>query len=109
MAKFITLKMIVRETPAQFSEPTEGVGEDDAIEEQGAEPTLVRSGEVEWKPLTLEVDAIRTFYPRKGGKPGTRIVMKQGGVAYIVANDHDEIAHAVDAVNLAPSPAAVPD
>lgn len=98
MTKFITLKMIVRETPAQYSEPDETAGEDDGIEEQGGEqPRLLNPGETEWKPLTLEIDAIRTFYPRKNNKPGTRIVMKQGGVAYIVANTHDEIARAVDA------------
>ena len=42
------------------------------------------------KPMTIAVDCIRTFAPRKQGMPGSRIVLKDG-TSYAVVEDHDEL------------------
>lgn len=96
MAKFITLKQITEEVRAPEQEPldeAELTGEDDGVgsDTQSASAQLGRSGErTDWKPNTINVDAIRNFYPRKGGRPGSRLMMKTG-VAYVVLDTHDEI------------------
>jgi len=95
MTKFITLKQITNE-PAPFAErddDTEG-GEDDGLAPAAAQ--LRAPAEVEWKPNTVNVDAIRNYYPRKGGRVGCRVMMKTG-VAYIVADEHDEITAKINA------------
>lgn len=95
MAKFITLKQITEEVNAPEREPLDDAevgGEDDGIQEvQSAEARFGRSGShIDWKPNTVNVDAIRNFYPRKGGREGSRVMMKSG-VAYVVLDTHDEI------------------
>lgn len=106
MSKFITLSMIVQESisrgrpapqvPVQSHEPS---GEDDGIDNE-PEQTETQTAEVvsiapqhvvvEQKPVTIGVDSIRNFYPRKDNVPGTRVVLKSG-VAYIVVESHDEV------------------
>jgi hypothetical protein len=108
MAKFITLKQIISE-PRPFAEPQTGShveeeGEDDGLEQspsasdvQSAQARLGHQGAViDWKPNTMSVDAIRNFYPRKGGAPGSRVVMKTG-TAYIVVEEHAEILALIQA------------
>lgn len=118
MAKFITLKQIIEEADAQdvtrrtsrpFPESLDGDdegGEDDGLAPEMAElpspnvqyanadnrnPTAPFQA---WKPNTMQVDAIRNWYPRKGGRSGCRVLMKTGA-AYIVVESHDEILELV--------------
>lgn len=42
------------------------------------------------KPMTIAVRSIKTFSPRKQGRPGTRIVL-EGGASYACVEDHDTI------------------
>jgi len=91
MTKFITLKQITNEpAPVEMDrDDIEDGGEDDGLAPASASmPTS--APEIEWKPNTINVDAIRNWYPRKGGRVGCRVIMKTS-VAYIVANEHDEI------------------
>lgn len=101
--KFITLSMIVRENIIRpdynrvDTDPS-GDGEDDGlVEAGGATPQTAeivsigpRHEILEVQPLTLQVEQIRSFYPRKNAAPGTRIVLKSG-TAYIVKQTHDEV------------------
>jgi hypothetical protein len=50
--------------------------------------------EPEWRTMTMAVEAIRNFYPRREGRPGTRI-MTTSGVAYVVADEYDDVRSAV--------------
>jgi hypothetical protein len=98
MAKFVTLKQIMEDLnpPHRDPEPTDTdleTGEDDGL----TQPADARSGrlvrsetDIDWKPNTISVDAIRNFYPRKGGRTGCRVMMKTG-VAYVVLDTHEEI------------------
>lgn len=120
MNKFITLKQIIEEADAEDvtrrttrpfpegrDEDDEG-GEDDGLPPEVTElpapnvqyanagnrnPTAPFQA---WKHNTMQVDAIRNFYPRKGGKPGCRVLMKTGA-AYIVVETHDEILALINA------------
>lgn len=96
-AKFITLKWVQNErhdNRAAAIDP-DMEGEDDGIDLQSASATEGRSGDrVEWKPVTLSVDAIRNFYPRAGGREGCRVLLKSGA-AYPVLNTHEEIVAAL--------------
>lgn len=107
MAKFITVKMITDEVPPPEAEDARAgavqeEGEDDGMERdvQSASASLGRSGaRTDWKPNTISVDAIRNWYPRKGGRPGCRLIMKTG-TAYIVVDEHEEILELIrNAVN----------
>lgn len=42
------------------------------------------------KPMTIAVDTIRTFAPRTKGRPGSRIVLKDG-TSYPCVEDHDTL------------------
>lgn len=44
-----------------------------------------------WLPISINPEAVRNFYPRKNGQPGTRILMTDG-TAYVVANEYEEVA-----------------
>lgn len=103
MTKFITLKLITEEVnPLPLAdvrdEHPDVEGEDDGVETtpferhaQSASATMGRQGErIDWKPNTINVDAVRNFYPRRGGRFGCRVLMKTG-VAYVVLDTHDEI------------------
>lgn len=94
--KFITLKQIMDEVrPSRNLEDhineVHG-GEDDGLEDDAHSNVTSITDQVSpgWKPNTMSVDAIRNFYPRKGGQPGCRVVMKTG-VAYAVLDDHADI------------------
>lgn len=108
MAKFITLKQITEELETEtagrpFQEVTDDgeiEGEDDGIRQVqsasavgGVRPSGDHQG---WKPNTISVDVIRNFYPRKHGRPGSRVVLKSG-VAYVVVDTHDEIMAMISA------------
>jgi len=104
MVKFITLKLITEEThPAPDADVRDDPvveGEDDGFEEthpdvQSASAREARQGDrIDWKPNTIAVDAIRNFYPRKGGRFGSRVLMK-AGVAYVVLDTHDDIVELI--------------
>lgn len=63
-------------------------------EDDGANDAIVPT--VSTKPLTIAVESIRNFYPRKGNKPGTRVILKSG-VAYVVLEDHDAVLAKINA------------
>jgi hypothetical protein len=46
------------------------------------------------KPMTIAVDTIRSFAPRTKGRPGSRIVLKDGA-SYPCAEDHDTLLAAI--------------
>lgn len=46
-------------------------------------------------PVTIAVESIRCFYPRKNNKPGTRITFKDGG-GFAVAELYDEVKQRVN-------------
>lgn len=104
MSKFITLKQIIEELnpPHRDPEPSNDdleTGEDDNL---GAQPADANAGRhapadaEQWKPNTMSTDAIRNFYPRKGGRTGCRVMMKTG-VAYVVLDTHEEILTLINA------------
>lgn len=45
-------------------------------------------------PVSVNADAIRCYYPRKGGQPGTRITFVDGG-GFVVTQSYDEVKAAV--------------
>jgi|SRR6185437_11969481 len=99
MTKFITLKMVSsndrndRERDRDVethADPIQGSGEDDGLEGE-ATGTITEAPVLPWRPLTISVDSIRNFYPRSGGRPGCRVLMKSGGVAYAVLDEHADI------------------
>lgn len=113
MTKFITLKMIISQelvrpdndaslVPFRRDEGMEDTGEDDGLGNVVEMPTSGGQPEVEQprlritrtQPLTIGLDSIRNFYPRKHEAPGTRLVLKSG-VAYIVEETHDEVLSAI--------------
>jgi hypothetical protein len=49
------------------------------------------------EPTNINVFSIRAFYPRKGGKPGTRITFNDGG-GFAVAEPTDYVREATIAV-----------
>lgn len=68
-----------------------GLGEDDGVGDPAPTPPPVPT-----KPVTFAVDQIRNFYPRKGDKPGTRVILKSG-TAYVVSESHGEVLAKVEA------------
>lgn len=48
------------------------------------------------KPVTVNADAIRCFYPRKDNRPGTRITFIDGG-GFAVTELYDAVEAAVSA------------
>ena len=46
------------------------------------------------RPVEVNVDAIRCFYPRNDGRPGTRITFKDGG-GFAVTELFDHVKQAV--------------
>lgn len=104
MAKFITLKQIIEELnpPHRDPEPDTSdleTGEDDGLAVQPGDATSGRhppADAEQWKPNTMSIDAIRNFYPRKGGRTGCRVMMKTG-VAYVVLDTHEEILSMISA------------
>ena len=111
MAKFITLKQIIEEADTETVQDrrpfAEDDGEDDGLPQSQAAPPAREvqyanaghgpgSSFQAWKPNTMQVDAIRNFYPRKGGRNGSRVVMKTG-TAYIVVDTHEEILAMINA------------
>lgn len=63
-------------------------GEDDGVNE-------VVVPAIPTKPITISVDQVRNFYPRKNDKPGTRVVLKSG-TAYVVLEDHAAVLTAIE-------------
>lgn len=62
------------------------------------------------KPVVVNAESIRCFYPRKGGKVGTRITFMDGG-GFAVAEEAAAVATAVAGTNgarLVPQPALAP-
>jgi hypothetical protein len=57
------------------------------------------------KPCVVQVEAIRCFYPRKGGRAGTRITFTDGG-GFVVADSFAVIAVMLGAT-VEPPPVAV--
>lgn len=53
------------------------------------------------KPMTISTDTIRTFSPRTKGRPGTRIVLKDG-VSYPCAESHDVILGLIEPATTVP-------
>lgn len=53
------------------------------------------------KPMTISTDMIRTFAPRTKGRPGTRIVLKDG-VSYPCAESHDVILGMIEPATTVP-------
>lgn len=51
-------------------------------------------------PAMINVEAIRCFYPRRNGQPGTRLTFKDGG-GFAVTETFDEVTSMVagDALN----------
>lgn len=47
-------------------------------------------GEGQSSPVTVNAEAIRCFYPRKGGRPGTRITFTDGG-GFVVLESYDVV------------------
>ena len=106
MPKFITLKMVLDNTRGRQpreEDITDGedVGEDDGLpalsapqsaSAQGARPDATAQF---WRPITISVDSLRNFYPRAGGREGTRIILKSG-TAYAVLNLHGEVTSALE-------------
>lgn len=45
-------------------------------------------------PVTIAVDSIRCFYPRKDNKPGTRITFKDGG-GFAVTETYQQVKDAL--------------
>jgi hypothetical protein len=106
--KFVTLTMMVKERVThperQRPQELEHTGEDDGLVDQPhsteivpAEPTGPQYEIVESKPVTIGVDSIRNFYPRKDHAPGSRVILKSG-VAYVVTEAHDEIVAKINAL-----------
>lgn len=98
---FIVVKMVVEDAATRRRSQDEddldhAGGEDDGFAE--VQPADARGGRAadgtRWKPLTISVDTIRNFYPRAGGREGTRILLKSGA-AYAVVNDFSEIVTAL--------------
>jgi hypothetical protein len=84
----------VRDESADVEGEDDGAGEADA---QSAFAARGRQGErIDWKPNRINIDTIRNYYPRAGGRFGTRIMMK-AGAAYIVLNTFDEVTALIDA------------
>lgn len=104
MAKFITLKQIIEELNPPHQDPELDqrdleTGEDDGMAAQPADANAGRHAPddaQQWKPNTMSTDAIRNFYPRKGGRVGCRVMMKTG-VAYVVLDTHEEILTLINA------------
>jgi len=113
MMKFVTLKMIVGQelirpdsepVPFRGAEPVDDTGEDDGLPENvvGFRPAEGSDAQIEepriritkTQPVTIGLDSIRNFYPRKLNAPGTRVVLKSG-VAYIVEETHAEVLEAI--------------
>jgi hypothetical protein len=46
-------------------------------------------------PVSINVESIRCFYPRKENRPGTRITYTDGG-GFAVTETYDEVARAVE-------------
>lgn len=101
--KFITLTMIVRENVTRGGQSVDPdlLGEDDNLVDIGeaASDNVVSIAPqyeiVESKPVTIGLDSIRNFYPRKNNAPGTRVILKSG-VAYVVTETHDQILAGVN-------------
>lgn len=106
MPKFITLKMVLDNTrPNQrphTDDDDEEIGEDDGLPALAAPQSASAQGARPgpdaqfWRPITISVDSLRNFYPRAGGREGTRIILKSG-TAYAVLNLHGEVAAALSA------------
>jgi hypothetical protein len=56
---------------------------------EGQEPT------VQTAPVTINVAAIRCFYPRRDGRPGTRITFTDGG-GFAVSESYEEVGRLTD-------------
>ena len=73
----IELNKIASERSRQRFDEEEG-------EDLPAEPAVVTT------KTTIATDAIRCFYPRRGGQPGTRITFRDGG-GFAVSESYDEV------------------
>lgn len=61
---------------------------DDPTERGGEAPAQDTS------PVTIMVDSIRCFYPRRRNKPGTRLTFKDGG-GFAVTETYEEVKQRV--------------
>lgn len=56
---------------------------------------------VESRPVTVNVDTIRCYYPRKEERPGTRITFNDGG-GFAVTQTYDEVKTLIAALDTRP-------
>ena len=59
-------------------------------DEPGENGNVVELHAMETAPVTVNVDAIRCFYPRKDERPGTRLTFTDGG-GFAVAESYDTV------------------
>jgi hypothetical protein len=111
--RFLVLKMITSEAEQRRDRAAEtgDEGEDDGLALPARNVQYANAGGPRgdfqaWKRITIAIDTIRNFYPRAGGRNGSRIMMKSG-VNYIVVNEHDEIVDAISSNDTPSSPAIV--
>ena len=53
---------------------------------------------VDTSPMMVNVDQVREFYPRKGGKPGTRIVFLNGA-GWPVTETFEQVSGLINGTN----------
>ena len=107
--KIVTFNWVVgtrQPTPApQAAAPAEDPetreqpeGEDDGIGilPEGTAPAVVPQVEEITTPIALDAGQIRTFYPRKDQRVGTRIILR-GGTAYPVTATFEQVKAAIAA------------
>lgn len=59
------------------------------------EPGEQQASQMETQPVSIFVDAIRCFYPRKNDRPGTRLTFRDGG-GFAVAESYEEVERLTD-------------
>lgn len=69
---------------AGFHTDTDEIGENGAPEGEAQPPAL------DTTPVSVNVFAIRCFYPRKDGRPGTRLTFTDGG-GFAVVEAYDDV------------------
>lgn len=93
--KTIELHAIDLESERRTQAPSMGTELDDL--ERPVE-TEAPAAEIHFYAITVMVDALRSFYPRKHGKPGTRLVY-HNGAAEVVTETYDEVKAKLNSLN----------
>ena len=100
MPKFVELTAVdtavERNRSSGFSFAGRTIGEDDL--EQPVAAAALPAPEGLYFPIAVFVDDVKEFYPRKGDKPGTRIVYKNGA-ARPVKETYAEVKAAFASLN----------